>query len=97
LDLSCVKAEVSILFKSHCLSFSSELFIKISKRKIINLNGLKEKLEDFHFIILLEVLVHSDCQSSSIGFNNICIDADSSSSNFENEFAILFIGSLSSF
>ncbi|MDP3381535.1 MAG: hypothetical protein Q8S84_08850 [bacterium] len=42
-------------------------------------------------------LLQSHCQSSGIGLTSICITADSSSSNFENAFVILLIGSDSNF
>jgi len=93
-DLSCVNAEVSFHDSFH---FSSCSVKNISKNATIHLKGFNENQELFHFIILLDFLLHSHCQSSSIGFNNICMEADSSSSSLENEFVMLFIGSLSNF
>jgi len=55
------------------------------------------KFFDLPFIIFELLFEQSHCQSSSIGFNNICIAADSSSSNFEKAFVILLIGSDSNF
>ena len=93
--LSWVRAEVVDF------GFSSFLSVDQTKTFIIQtiiVNGLKEISEAFfHSIIFVEAFWQSSCQSSSAGFNNIWIAADSSSSNFENAFVMLFIGSDSSF
>jgi hypothetical protein len=78
-------------------SFSSQFVNKSQIKLIIIFKGFSVKNVFFQFIIFELAFAHSHCQSSSIGFKSICMLALESSSNFENAFVILFIGSDSSF
>ena len=94
--LSWVNAEVLLSSEVVCLSSSWDAN-KIVNNPTNNFRGFRLKLELLPFIIFELLFEQSHCQSSSIGFNKTCIAADSSSSNLENAFVILLIGSDSNF
>jgi hypothetical protein len=85
---------LSLLF---CHLSSSEFVNIICNNHTNSFKGFNVNQVFLPFINTELALVHSFCQSSLVGFNNICTTADSSSSNFEKAFVILFIGSDSSF